>query len=90
MSSLNTTDYLVIAAYLLVLVGLGFYFRKRASKSLEDYFLGGKQLPWWAMGRKAAEILIEKLKHPNRPLTQIRLNAKLVLPNGNGEYSMED
>jgi len=42
------------------------------------------------MGRKAAEILIEKLKHPNRPLTQIRLNAKLVLPNGNGEYSMED
>ena len=50
MSSLNTTDYLVIAAYLLVLVGLGFYFRKRASKSLEDYFLGGKRLPWWAMG----------------------------------------
>jgi len=42
------------------------------------------------MGRKAAEILIEKLKHANRPLTQIRLNAKLVLPNGNGEYSMED
>jgi SSS family solute:Na+ symporter len=50
MRSLNTTDYLVIAAYLLILVGLGFYFRKRASKSLEDYFLGGKRLPWWAMG----------------------------------------
>ena len=50
MSSLNTTDYLVIAAYLLILVGLGFYFRKRASRSLEDYFLGGKRLPWWAMG----------------------------------------
>ena len=50
MSSLSTTDYLVIAVYLLVLVGLGFYFRKRASKSLEDYFLGGKRLPWWAMG----------------------------------------
>lgn len=40
-------------------------------------------------GRKAAEILIEKLKHPNRPLTQIRLNTKLILPNGNGEYYME-
>lgn len=50
MSSLSTTDYIVIAAYLLVLVGLGFYFRRRASKSLEDYFLGGKRLPWWAMG----------------------------------------
>lgn len=42
------------------------------------------------VGRKAAEILIEKLKHPNRPLTQIQLNAKLILPNGNGEYSMEN
>ena len=41
------------------------------------------------MGKKAAEILIEKLKHTNRPLTQVRLDAKLVLPNGNGEYSME-
>ena len=50
MNLLRLTDYIVIVGYLLVLVGLGFYFRKRASKSLEDYFLGGKRLPWWAMG----------------------------------------
>jgi len=50
MRFLSDTDYIVIAAYLLVLVGLGFYVRKRASKSIEDYFLGGKRLPWWAMG----------------------------------------
>ena len=42
------------------------------------------------MGRKAAEILIAKLKNANHPLTQLRLDAKLVLPNGNGQYSMED
>ncbi len=29
---------------------MGFYLRKRASKSLQDYFLGGKSLPWWALG----------------------------------------
>jgi len=42
------------------------------------------------VGRKAAEILIAKLKDPTRPLQQMRLEAKLILPNGNGEYSMED
>jgi len=41
------------------------------------------------MGRKAAEILVEKLKNPNRPITQIRQTAKLVLPNEKGEYVME-
>ncbi|MGB2870160.1 MAG: sodium:solute symporter [Bacteroidota bacterium] len=50
MNYLATYDYVVIALYLSVLVGLGLYLRKWASRSLEDYFLGGKRLPWWAMG----------------------------------------
>jgi SSS family solute:Na+ symporter len=47
---LSSADYLVIVAYLSVLIGIGLVLRKRASRSLEDYFLGGKKLPWWAMG----------------------------------------
>ena len=50
MSYLRSTDYFVIALYLAILAGFGLFLRKRASKSLEDYFLGGKRLPWWAMG----------------------------------------
>lgn len=42
------------------------------------------------MGRKAAEILVEKLRDPHRPITQIRITSKLVLPNEKGEYTMED
>jgi len=42
------------------------------------------------MGRKAAEILLEKLRNPSRPITQIRQTVKLVLPNEKGEYAMED
>lgn len=42
------------------------------------------------VGQRAAEILIAKLKNPHRPVEQIHLNTKLILPNGNGEYSMED
>jgi Na+/proline symporter len=47
---LNYLDYTVIAVYFLILIAAGFYLSTRASKSLEDYFLGGRKLPWWAMG----------------------------------------
>lgn len=47
---LSTLDYSLIGFYLLFLVGLGLFLQKRASNSIEDYFLGGKSLPWWAIG----------------------------------------
>ncbi|MHC4441203.1 MAG: sodium:solute symporter family transporter [Planctomycetota bacterium] len=50
MKYLNNFDLFVICLYLLVLLGMGFYLWRRASSSLEDYFLGGKKLPWWALG----------------------------------------
>lgn len=50
MQNLNNIDYTVIGIYFCILIGLGFYLRKKASGSLEDYFLGGRKLPWWALG----------------------------------------
>ena len=50
MSYLGTVDYVVIVIYFAFIVGLGLYLTKRASASMEDYFLGGRQLPWWALG----------------------------------------
>jgi SSS family solute:Na+ symporter len=47
---LNGFDYSVIAVYLLALMGLGIYLNRRATASLEDYFLGGKKMPWWLLG----------------------------------------
>jgi SSS family solute:Na+ symporter len=42
-------DYAVIATYFAAVIGLGFWYRKRASESLEAYFLGGKRLHWLAL-----------------------------------------
>jgi len=42
-------DYAVIAAYFAAVIGLGFWYRKRASENLEAYFLGGKRLHWLAL-----------------------------------------
>ena len=47
---LNSLDYTIICIYFVLLVSLGIYLKKRASASLDDYFLGGRKLPWWALG----------------------------------------
>ncbi|RKY07761.1 MAG: sodium:solute symporter [Planctomycetota bacterium] len=50
MEHLNSLDYSIIAVYFAFLVCLGLYLKKKASASIEDYFIGGRSLPWWALG----------------------------------------
>ncbi|MEL6853208.1 MAG: sodium/solute symporter, partial [Bacteroidota bacterium] len=42
-------NILVVGAYFLVLIWVGWHFSKR-QLSLEDYFKGGGRIPWWAAG----------------------------------------
>lgn len=49
-TELNTFDYTVIGLYLAALVGIGFFLKRRASESLEEYIVAGRKLPWWALG----------------------------------------
>ncbi|UJH68795.1 sodium:solute symporter family protein [Allomuricauda sp. SCSIO 65647] len=48
--TLSFWDIAIVAAYVVGVLGLGFYLSKRASKNLESYFLGGNQLPWYYLG----------------------------------------
>ncbi len=48
-SLLNVLDYLVIAAYLIGTVVLGLKIGAKVSGGA-DFFLAGRQLPWWAIG----------------------------------------
>jgi solute:Na+ symporter, SSS family len=50
MPYLGVFDYGVIVVYFSFLVALGLVLKKRASASLDDYFIGGRNLPWWALG----------------------------------------
>lgn len=43
-------DWLVIAAYFVLAAGIGLVFAGRGGRSLSDYFVGGRQLPWWLVG----------------------------------------
>ncbi len=48
-SALHWIDYLSIAVYLAGTLGLGFWIGRRVHSG-RDFFLGGRNLPWWAVG----------------------------------------
>ena len=47
---LSLLDALIVLAYLMLTVVIGFALKKRAQKSKDSYLLGGKSLPWYMLG----------------------------------------
>src|SRR5512138_3591994 len=43
-------DWAAIVAYLLITLLLGLYFRSRSGKSVDDYFVSGRDVNWWLAG----------------------------------------
>lgn len=46
-------EYMVIAGYFLLILGIGFAFTKMAKNSTSDYFRGGGRMLWWMVGSTA-------------------------------------
>jgi Na+/proline symporter len=47
--TLSSLDKLILACYLVLVIGIGFIAKRKASKGLESYFLGNRTLPWWML-----------------------------------------
>ena len=47
---LSTLDWVIILGYVVVTMGVGIAFSRRAGKSLEEFFVSGRSLPWWIAG----------------------------------------
>lgn len=47
---LEISDYIAIIVYALAIVGIGVIMAKKASGGLDEYFLGGRTLPWYLLG----------------------------------------
>ena len=47
---ITLADWLVVAAYFLVNLLIGLYYRKKASASTEDFFVSGRAVSWWLAG----------------------------------------
>ncbi len=47
---MKAADWLVIAAYIVIVLGIGAVFARRAGRSAEDWLVAGRRLPWWIIG----------------------------------------
>ena len=48
--TISSVDWAIVAAYFLLSAAIGLYFTKRGGESLDQYFLSGRQAPWWLAG----------------------------------------
>src|SRR5437762_8389458 len=48
--TITPLDWAIVAAYFLFCTGIGLFFTKRGGQSLDQYFLSGRQVPWWLAG----------------------------------------
>jgi Na+/proline symporter len=47
---LGSLDVLVLAAYFAMTLAVGLFFARRAKRSMLDYFLSARSMPWWIAG----------------------------------------
>jgi Na+/proline symporter len=48
--TLTYLDWCWIGLYFLINGGIGLYYRARAGKSVDEFFLSGRNVPWWLAG----------------------------------------
>ena len=48
--TLTGIDWAIVVAYFVLCTAIGLYFTRRGGTSLDEYFLSGRQAPWWLAG----------------------------------------
>ena len=65
-SDFGWANYLTLGAYLGLIVWMGWYFSKR-NTSADDYFLGGRRVPWWAAGLSIYATMLSAITYISQP-----------------------
>ncbi len=52
--TLTTADWIVVALYGALTLSIGLRLARRAGRSVDDYFVAGRSLPWWIAGTSIA------------------------------------
>ena len=56
---LQLLDISIVVLYLVSMLMIGWYYRKKASQNKESYLLGGKKLPWYLLGLSDASDMFD-------------------------------
>jgi len=84
-TGLRGADYVCVAVYMAVVVIMGLMLARRQQSS-DDYFLGGRAMPWYAVGLSLVASLLSTLSYLGQPGEVIRhgvafvMGTTLVLP----------
>src|SRR3989304_1930225 len=65
-TGLQTTDYMVVFAYMAGLLGVGVYLSRR-QKSGEEFFVGERRMPWFLVGVSMLATLMSTLTYLGLP-----------------------
>ncbi len=55
---LSQLDMIVVIAYLLLIFIAGLWLTRRADRSVDDFFIGGRHMPWWLIGISMAAVVL--------------------------------
>ena len=47
---LSTLDWSILIVFFVILLSIGFFASKKAGKSVNEFFLSGRNMPWWLLG----------------------------------------
>lgn len=50
MISLSTLDYILIISFFAITLFIGIYVSKKSGKNSSEFFLSGRNMPWWLLG----------------------------------------
>lgn len=50
MMLLSTLDWWIVGAYFVLVMIVGVYFSRQSQGSVSDFFLSGRNMPWWLLG----------------------------------------
>ena len=77
-SSFHVIDWIIIAAYLAAMAGVGIYFSRKQT-SLDQYLLADKSMGWLPVGLSLMAALNSGMDYLMQPSATIRYGAMLVL-----------
>lgn len=56
---LHAVDLVIIAFYMLAMAAMGFWIKKKATKSTDAFFLADRGIPWWMLGLSGCSSYID-------------------------------
>jgi SSS family transporter len=77
-ATFSTLNYIILVVYLLAMVGIGVWFAGRQTTT-EDYFLGGRKMPWLIVGMSMYASLTSAITFMALPATAYKENISFLV-----------